>query len=279
MDWPSEAQDENMMPQGQLAESLCLMLNKDQLSHAYLFCGQGAQEQALLLAMAINCRQSTDGRPCGICNCCQKIKDGNFVDLAVIEPDNNYIRIEQLKKMQARANLRSYEGGSKIFIIHGADKMKDEAANSLLKILEEPPEDTIFILCAQQVQGILPTIISRCQYHSFGPAADFVLDEKLLAELRPQAEEFFLTLPQSSLAKILLFAQQWHQDRPSFVHFLSLILRLLHSNVKQQNGPFAPAVAVEAALFSERAIDLLQKNINQRLLADVFFIRLWSWLQ
>lgn len=279
MDWPNEARDQDMMSRGQIDESLGFMLHKNKLSHAYLFCGQGAREQALLLAMAVNCRQATDGEPCKICNCCQRIRDGNFADLVIIEPDNNHIRIEQLKKMQAQANLRSYEGGSKVFIIDEADKMKDEAANSLLKILEEPPEDTIFILCARQVQGILPTIISRCQYHSFGPAADFVLDEDLLTELKPQAEEFFLALPQISLANILIFSQQWHQERQTFVHFLSLILRLLHDNVKYANGPFLPAVALEAALFSERAINLLQKNINQRLLADVFFIRLWSWLQ
>ncbi|MGI5892627.1 MAG: hypothetical protein ACOX7H_07890 [Bacillota bacterium] len=278
MVWKNDV-NKQTQPLGKLDSSLLMMLNKGHISHAYLFCGSLAQEQALLLSMVLNCLDPHEGQPCGLCLNCKRIKDANFTDVRIVRPDNNYIRLEQLKRIQAEANLQSYQGGRKIFIIHAADSMKDEAANSLLKILEEPPEDTIFILCADKVQGILPTILSRCQYYNFGLQSDFVIEEALLQELEPQAEEFFYGLCDYPLDKVLIFSQQWHKDRESLIHFLSLLLRLLYGNVKGERGPFKPAIALEAALFCERGIDLLLRNINQRLLADVLFIRLWRWAQ
>lgn len=261
-----------------LAEPLRIAVSKNQVAHAYLFCGEKAFDQAELLAMTLVCLNPLEGQPCGKCANCRKITDGNFADVHIVSPDNNFIRIDRLKKMRAEANLRSYQGGKKVFIIDSADCMKDEAANSLLKILEEPPEDTVFILCAEKTQGILPTILSRCQLHIFGEQVGFFVAEEQINEMMPRAEDFFFNLPKYSLAKLLVFSQCWHKEKESLIIFLSALLRLLYDNLKYEVGPFSRVTALEAALFCERAIDLLMRNINQRLLCDVFFICLWRWV-
>jgi DNA polymerase-3 subunit delta' len=263
--------------EGLLEASLATQIAQGQISHAYLFCGVTADRQAELFARAIFCHNPLSGQPCNRCINCRKAKSGNLVDLRIIKPDNDVIRIQQLRKMQTEANLHSYEGGKKVFIIRNADRMKEEAANSLLKILEEPPSETIFILCADKQQGVLPTIISRCRLYNLGGENGFLLTEETLAEMMVRAEDFLDNLSGYSLARIMVFAQSWHKERESLIVFLSAILWLLHQNIRKGQEPFCGQVAVEAALFCERAIDLLRRNINQRLLADVFFVRFWTW--
>ncbi|OPZ73783.1 MAG: DNA polymerase III subunit delta' [Firmicutes bacterium ADurb.Bin456] len=91
----------------------------------------------------------------------------NHPDLWVLQPDGNSIKIDQIRGVLRRAPYRSYQGGRKIFLIPRAEIMTAEAANCLLKTLEEPPGDTIFILISAWPQALLPTILSRCQRCSF----------------------------------------------------------------------------------------------------------------
>ena len=87
----------------------------------------------------------------------------NHPDVVVISPEGNHIKIEQMRKLQRIVSFKAYEGRRKVVILDGVDVMTDEAANSFLKTLEEPPDETVLILMCINIHTLLPTIISRCQ--------------------------------------------------------------------------------------------------------------------
>ena len=147
-------------------------LQSGRVSHAYLITGPrnvGKMTLAQDLARAVNCTE--DDRPCDRCNQCQRISDGLHADVRIIGLETldggegrarMNITIDQMRQAQRDASLRPYEGLFRVFIVDGAELLSEEAANSLLKTLEEPPDQVIFVLLATDLDRILPTIISRC---------------------------------------------------------------------------------------------------------------------
>lgn len=143
----------------------------DRVAHAYLFHGPGGigkRTVALELAKALNCLKPEAGA-CDHCLSCKKIGSGSHPDLLCIEPEGRTIRIEQMRELQRQLYLRPGEGRWRVGIVNGADRMGTEAANSALKLLEEPPGYAVLILLAANLSGVLPTIMSRCQVISFRP--------------------------------------------------------------------------------------------------------------
>jgi len=152
-------------------------LEKDSLAHAYLLIGPphvGKMTLALNLAQALNC-EATE-RPCGECAPCQKIASGNHADVQVIGLTRNedfaeakLISTEQIKEVQHSASLPPFEGKYKIFIIDGAELLSIEAANRLLKTLEEPEDKMLFILLTINENLLPATVVSRCQRLELSP--------------------------------------------------------------------------------------------------------------
>jgi len=157
-------------------------LMNGQLGHALLFSGpQGAGKTttALALAQALNCQQPLEFDACGRCLSCRKAEQGNLLEVKVIEPRGNYTRLEQIKDLHHWAALKAPEQGMRVAILGRCEYMTEEAANSLLRILEEPPERLLFILTADQ-EGKLPqTIISRCRKIYFQELRGEVVEELL----------------------------------------------------------------------------------------------------
>lgn len=168
------------------------------IAHAYLFSGPagvGKRAAALAFAQALNCEMGAKrevrnlptpplqkggmggfGVPgmelndgCGTCRACRNIANGLHPDVQVIEPDGATVKIEQIRTLEADAALVPYEAQWKVFIVNSAERMTEQAANALLKTLEEPARGTMFILLTGTVSALLPTIVSRCQIVTFSP--------------------------------------------------------------------------------------------------------------
>ncbi len=140
-------------------------LAEGRVAHAYLFhgpAGVGKSTLARAFAGALLC-ESGSGDSCGQCSVCRRVAEERFPDFFVLSPAGNSIKIEQVRELQKKAQFKPYEARKKVYIIDGAETMTTEAANCLLKILEDPPPDTVFLLTAVNQYSLLPTIISRCQ--------------------------------------------------------------------------------------------------------------------
>ena len=187
------------------------------IAHAYLFTGPagvGKRAAALAFAQALNCemkQQSADSCQltaaqdgCGDCRICRNIANGRHPDVQVIEPDGATVKIEQIRTLEADAALASYEAQWKVFILDRAERMTEQAANALLKTLEEPARGTVFILLTSTVSALLPTIVSRCQTVTFSPLPNGQI-EALLREkgIEPSQARLIASLSQGSIERAL----------------------------------------------------------------------------
>ena len=157
-------------------------LERGSLAHAYLLVGPphvGKMTLALNLAQALNCEVAE--RPCGACDSCQKIASAKHADVQIIgltlggdsaeARSRTEIGIDQIREMQHSSNLPPFEGKYKVFIIDGAEFLSSEAANCLLKTLEEPVDNVVFILLTVNDRLLPTTVVSRCQRLELPPPA------------------------------------------------------------------------------------------------------------
>ena len=154
-------------------------LTEGRLSHAYMLTGPpnvGKMTLALDLARAVNCLG--DDRPCGECDQCGRIERSVHADVSVIGPGDGdsssqrvLVSIDQVREAQRQASLKPFEGRSRVFVFSNAEQMSDEAANSLLKTLEEPPDQVLLVLLASSHNALPPTVVSRCQIVQLKPVS------------------------------------------------------------------------------------------------------------
>lgn len=133
------------------------------LFHAYILVGpvKETKREAINIAKIANCLQR-NGDFCNTCKNCKKIDRGVFADLREVKPEGSSVKIENIREIIFDSYLTPVEGRKKIYIVYDADKMTLEAQNSLLKTLEEPPSESIFLLLSQNIKNLIPTVVSRC---------------------------------------------------------------------------------------------------------------------
>lgn len=187
----------DILGQEHITSLLEASLASGRISHAYLFTGPkgtGKTTTAKAFAMSLNCKARGDkvALPCYECPSCQKIMGSNHPDFKVIEPSGLSIKIEQVRQIQRDVALRSYEGGWKVFIIEDAETMTPEAGNSLLKVLEEPPGDSVLILISHNYLEVLQTIRSRCQVMEFRKLSVNLVEKFLIERYSLSPEEALL---------------------------------------------------------------------------------------
>lgn len=162
---------------------------RDRLSHSYLFSGEegtGREETALALSQAVLCETPSDGDSCGQCGSCRRVAAGSHPDVQLVmteaeavrrgrqEPDKSrnpstQITIEPIRELGRRLRMHSYEGTGRVGIVLAAHRLRVEAANALLKTLEEPAPGTLLVLVAPGPRSVLDTLKSRCQIIRFAP--------------------------------------------------------------------------------------------------------------
>ncbi len=156
------------------------------LAHAYLFVGPagvGKAKTARAFAGLFLCEQPEGHAACGGCGSCRKVAAGQHPDLRILEPDGEFIKIEAVREAGRFVGLKSFEGRHKVLIFDPAHAMNEEAANALLKTLEEPAPQTTLILIAENIRRLPGTIVSRCQRVAFGPLAPEDLQTLLVERL------------------------------------------------------------------------------------------------
>ena len=226
---------------------------RKKLPHAYLFVGIqgiGKTTTAIALAQAINCHEPVNGDGCGRCRACHQIMSRNFLDLVSIKPDGQYIKIEQIRELNHRLSFKPVSGRYRVSIIHQAEMMNTEAANSFLKTLEEPPSGNILILNVAEPLDLLLTIVSRCQKVSFRPIpthliADWLIDKK---NMDKDMALVLAKISEGSLGKAITMCNtDFHKKRED--HLLRLIslpglspeqaieMALKYSVKKKKKGP------------------------------------------
>jgi len=139
---------------------------RGKISHAYLFqgpSGVGKKLTAHAVAAFLNCHNQKEGDACCSCPSCKKMASGNHPDFHVISPQGNRIKIDQIRQLIKQLAFPPFESPYRIVLLADIQHLGLEAANSLLKTLEEPPEQTILILTVDDQNAPLPTILSRCQ--------------------------------------------------------------------------------------------------------------------
>ena len=170
-------------------------LENNSVSHAYLFYGQqsiGKKLTAMEFAKALNCEASGPIDNCGDCPSCRKIDQRIHPDFFFLQPEksspsgrNAFIKVEEVRELQKKMAYLPYEAKTKVVVIDDAEAMNPQAANTLLKTLEEPPSSTILILISPNPYQLLPTIISRCQGVKF-----HLLSSDLVKQILQQTDQF-----------------------------------------------------------------------------------------
>jgi DNA polymerase-3 subunit delta' len=136
------------------------------IAHAFLFTGpQAIGKFALACAFAQSLNCTGEAAPCGHCRSCRLIGQNRHPDMRVIQmpDDKREIGIDQIRTVLHEASLKPYEAPWKAYLIRDAEAMSEEAANCLLKTLEEPPPQVVLMLTAPTPEALLPTLVSRCQ--------------------------------------------------------------------------------------------------------------------
>lgn len=221
---------DDIIGQDRVKEFLKGSIEKAKVSHSYIFSGpQGTQkeEMAKSLAEILFCEGKI--KPCEKCVPCNKLKENNHPDFIEIFPDGAHVKIKQIRRLRKDITIKPYESSHKVYLIYGADTMRSEAQNALLKTLEEPPSYGIIILLAENIQNLLPTIISRSQNLKFNPV-DVKSIEKHLVEKEGIEENRAKEIAIASNGRIkialdLLKQEDLFQEKQELIKYLLQIIK------------------------------------------------------
>jgi DNA polymerase III subunit delta' len=155
---------DTLVGQRRAIESLRAAASGQAMSHAFLFTGppgSGRSNAAIAFAAALQCEEDPPG--CGTCHSCHTVLAGSHADVSVVRTERLSLGVDEVRDLVRRSALSPVGRRWQVIIVEDADRLTDQAANALLKAIEEPSERTVWMLCAPTVEDLLPTIRSRCR--------------------------------------------------------------------------------------------------------------------
>jgi DNA polymerase-3 subunit gamma/tau len=204
-----------VLGQAHVTETLTGAINEDRVAHAYLFSGPrgtGKTSTARILAKALNCEKGVSPSPCGECLRCREITEGSSLD--VLEFDAaSHTSVDDVREIRERIPYATAGGGRKVYIIDEAHQLSTPAFNALLKMLEEPPEHVVFVLCTTESHKIPATVVSRCQRFEFRRLTAEVLTD----HLRSIAQKENFEVDEKALGLIVRHARGGARDALSLL--------------------------------------------------------------
>ncbi|SDM16418.1 DNA polymerase III subunit gamma/tau [Halarsenatibacter silvermanii] len=159
----------DLVGQTGVVKTLKNSIRYDRIAHAYLFAGPrgtGKTSMAKVYARALNCRDDEEVEPCGVCDNCRRIESGQSMDVIEIDAASNR-GIDEIRELREQVKYQPGEGGYRVYIIDEVHMLTDQAFNALLKTLEEPPDNIVFILATTEPHKVISTVLSRCQRFDF----------------------------------------------------------------------------------------------------------------
>jgi len=159
----------DVVGQAAVTQTLTNAIKSERVSHAYLFYGPrgtGKTSTGRILAKALNCLSTDKEKPCNECDMCLAITEGSAMDVIEIDAASN-TGVDDIRSLREKVNYAPTQARYKVYIIDEVHMLSNSASNALLKTLEEPPPQVIFILATTEIHKVLPTILSRCQRFDF----------------------------------------------------------------------------------------------------------------
>lgn len=237
------------------------------IPHAIMIEGENSSanlELARYIASAAVC--GSDNSPCGTCHNCHLAQIDSHPDIATIAPleGKKFLSVDQIRELRAEAFIKPHQAASRVFIIEDASRMNPQAQNALLKVLEEPPKNVVFILVVPSKTVLLDTVISRCVLLSL---LDTVSDD-LYAETADKFIDLLLLGSEYELLKLLTPFEKSRIEAEKFLNSLSIRV----ANRLKSGKTHSRALD---HLFDDIKyyLDLLSTNINMSLLVSLISVR------
>jgi len=240
---------DQMQYQAKTVSELTIIIQAKKIPNALLFYGNentGRKEAAFLFAKGCNCLKGT-GLACNNCKSCRKIDAKSHPDILCVnlEKGKKIISISQIREMGLKISSKPNEARYRMVLILNADLMNRQAQNAVLKMLEEPPEKTFFILIANKISLLVPTIISRCRNIRFKPLTDKLIERCLINKFKvnKQLAVIAAKTADSDLKKAMMYLNLNQNDEAKDVDWIKRrkwLLNTLASIIKTDTNNCIP---------------------------------------